>query len=84
MSEEEEVPNRSASLTFTIEHILSLKQRDGSGEGRRRDEAARGDDHWDVRSRFDSGTGEHTGGPTGESDELSKPFYTQNFFFATT
>lgn len=71
MSEEEEVPNRGASLTFTIEHILSLKQRDASSVGRRRDGAARGGDHWDVRPGFDSGE-EHTSGPTGESDELKK------------
>ncbi|XP_075906688.1 uncharacterized protein LOC142904466 isoform X2 [Nelusetta ayraudi] len=59
MSEEEEVPNRSASLTFTIEHILSLKQRDASSGGWRRDGAARVDDHWDGRTGFDSAA-EHT------------------------
>lgn len=68
MSEEEEVPNRSASLTFTIEHILSLKQRDASSGGWRRDGAARVDDRWDGRTGFDSAA-EHTGEPTGEPDE---------------
>lgn len=80
MSEEEEVPTRGASLTFTIEHILSLKQQDASSGGRRRDGAARGDDHWDGRSGFDSGA-EHTGGPTGESDELQKHFTHRTYLF---
>lgn len=82
MSEEEEVPTRGASLTFTIEHILSLKQQDASSGGRRRDGAARGDDHWDGRSGFDSGA-EHTGGPTGEFDELQKHFTRRTFVVAS-
>ncbi|CAJ1086229.1 homeobox protein HMX3-like [Xyrichtys novacula] len=65
----EDAPSRSASLTFTIDNILNLKQRDGGGGGggggsERRDGGcksefqARGEEAWDVRRRQDSGSEE--------------------------
>ncbi|XP_060887509.1 homeobox protein HMX1-like [Labrus mixtus] len=67
----EDAPSRSASLTFTIDNILNLKQRDGGGGGggggggsERRDGGcksefqARGEEVWDVRRR--SGGAEET------------------------
>ncbi|XP_041635834.1 H6 family homeobox 4 [Cheilinus undulatus] len=62
----EDAPSRSASLTFTIDNILNLKQRDGGGGGgpERRDGGcrsefqARGEELWDVRRRQDSGSDE--------------------------
>uniref|UniRef100_UPI0037E989E6 H6 family homeobox 4 n=1 Tax=Semicossyphus pulcher TaxID=241346 RepID=UPI0037E989E6 len=63
----EDAPSRSASLTFTIDNILNLKQRDGGGGGggaERRDAGcksefqARGEEVWDVRRRQDSGAEE--------------------------
>lgn len=80
MSEEEVVPNRGASLTFTIEHILSLKQRGASTAGCRGGVKAQGGDNWDVRTGFDSGV-EPTGGTTGESDQS---FYWYNLFLPPT
>ncbi|KAM6959894.1 H6 family homeobox 4 [Tautogolabrus adspersus] len=59
----EDAPSRSASLTFTIDNILNLKQRDG-GSSERRDGGcksefqARGEEVWDVRRR--SGGSEET------------------------
>uniref|UniRef100_A0A3Q3GLR5 Homeobox protein HMX3-like n=1 Tax=Labrus bergylta TaxID=56723 RepID=A0A3Q3GLR5_9LABR len=70
----EDAPSRSASLTFTIDNILNLKQRDGGigggggggggGGSERRDGGcksefqARGEEVWDVRRR--SGGAEET------------------------
>lgn len=65
----EDAPSRSASLTFTIDNILNLKQRasgnfDGSKEQRdsgcKNDFQERFDEVWDVRRRHDSGA-EETG-----------------------
>lgn len=60
----EDAPGRSASLTFTIDNILNLKQRD-SGDlnavkeqrdrGCKKDFQVRGDEEWDVRRRHGSG-----------------------------
>ncbi|XP_042368611.1 homeobox protein HMX2-like [Plectropomus leopardus] len=62
----EDAPGRSASLTFTIDNILNLKQRDGgdsdASKGQQRDSGckdglqARYEAVWDVRSRHDSGS----------------------------
>ncbi|XP_074518311.1 H6 family homeobox 4 [Halichoeres trimaculatus] len=61
----EDAPSRSASLTFTIDNILNLKQRDGGGGGSERRDGgcksefqARGEEVWDVRRRQDSGSEE--------------------------
>ncbi|XP_051285392.1 homeobox protein HMX2-like [Dicentrarchus labrax] len=63
----EDAPSRSASLTFTIDNILNLKQRDdgdldGSKEQRdsgcKKDFQARCDEVWDVRRRHGSGAEE--------------------------
>ncbi|XP_053199585.1 homeobox protein HMX3-A-like [Scomber japonicus] len=63
----EDAPSRSASLTFTIDNILNLKQRDGGnfdgakeqrGSGCKNDFQARFDEVWDVRRRHDSGSEE--------------------------
>lgn len=59
-----DAPSRSASLTFTIDSILNLKQRDrGDSDaskeererGRKGDFRARCDELWDVRGRHESG-----------------------------
>lgn len=62
----EDAPGRSASLTFTIDSILNLKQRDrgelgskGDG-GLTEDFEARCEELWGVRRRRDSGA-EDTG-----------------------
>lgn len=61
----EDAPSRSASLTFTIDNILNLKQRgtgDRDGSKRERDGGfkgngqARHDEAWDVRRRHGSGS----------------------------
>lgn len=61
----EDAPSRSASLTFTIDNILNLKQRDSGDSdasreqrerGCKRDFQARCDGLWDVRRRHDSGS----------------------------
>uniref|UniRef100_A0AAQ4QHX3 Homeobox domain-containing protein n=3 Tax=Gasterosteus aculeatus TaxID=69293 RepID=A0AAQ4QHX3_GASAC len=62
----EDAPTRSASLTFTIDHILNLKQRGGDRDGSKAqrdagckgDVQARYDEAWDVRSRDGSGSDE--------------------------
>ncbi|XP_071316190.1 homeobox protein HMX3-like [Trachinotus anak] len=63
----EDAPSRSASLTFTIDNILNLKQRDGGDFGglkAQRDSGceddfrARCEEVWDVRRRRDSGSEE--------------------------
>ncbi|XP_033962466.1 homeobox protein HMX2-like [Pseudochaenichthys georgianus] len=63
----EDAPSRSASLTFTIDNILNLKQRDrgdsaGTKErgdtGCKEDLRARCEDPWDVRKRHGSGSEE--------------------------
>lgn len=63
----EDAPSRSASLTFTIDNILNLKQRDcgdldASKEQRdrgcKKDFQARCGEVWDVRRRHDSGSDE--------------------------
>lgn len=61
----EDAPSRSASLTFTIDSILNLKQRDGEDldaskgqSGWKRDFQARRDEAWDVRRRHCSGPDE--------------------------
>lgn len=60
----EDVPSRSASLTFTIDNILNLKPRDSGdldaakgqrNRGWKKDVAALRDDERDVRRRTDSG-----------------------------
>lgn len=66
----EDSPSRSASLTFTIDNILNLKQRDGGdldgskepGNRGSRDFQARCEEVWDVRRRHGSGLDE-TGRP---------------------
>ncbi|KAM9335575.1 homeobox protein HMX1-like [Symphorus nematophorus] len=47
----EDAPSRCASLTFTIDNILNLKQRDSSGNLEQRDGGCKKDLHevWDVR-----------------------------------
>ncbi|XP_067436357.1 homeobox protein HMX3-A-like [Thunnus thynnus] len=63
----EDAPSRSASLTFTIDNILNLKQRDSGNfdgskqqrdSGCKNDFQARIDEVWDVRRRHDSGSEE--------------------------
>ncbi|KAK5848383.1 hypothetical protein PBY51_006002 [Eleginops maclovinus] len=63
----EDAPSRSASLTFTIDNILNLKQRDrgncaGTKElgdsGCKEDLRARCEEGWDVRRRHGSGSDE--------------------------
>ncbi|XP_031706820.1 homeobox protein HMX2-like [Anarrhichthys ocellatus] len=63
----EDAPSRSASLTFTIDNILNLKQRgrgDSDGAKEQRDSGCKGgvqaryDEAWDVRSRHGSGSDE--------------------------
>ncbi|XP_070711125.1 H6 family homeobox 4 [Pempheris klunzingeri] len=63
----EDAPSRSASLTFTIDNILNLKQRDGGdldGSEERGDNGwksgfqARCDEVWDVRRKRDSASEE--------------------------
>ncbi|KAK9524728.1 hypothetical protein VZT92_017097 [Zoarces viviparus] len=63
----EGAPSRSASLTFTIDNILNLKQRgrgDSDGSKEQRDSGCKGgvqaryDEAWDVRSRHGSGSHE--------------------------
>ncbi|XP_075968415.1 uncharacterized protein LOC142971681 [Anarhichas minor] len=63
----EDAPSRSASLTFTIDNILNLKQRgrgDSDGSKEQRDSGCKGgvqaryDEAWDVRSRHGSGSDE--------------------------
>lgn len=57
----EDAPSRGASLTFTIDHILNLKQRGGQESKERRDKGCTEDLRaWDVRRRRDS-TSEETG-----------------------
>lgn len=63
----EDAPGRSASLTFTIDNILNLKQQDAGEFGRakahsgcKEDFQARFEEAWDVRRRHDSGS-EDTG-----------------------
>ncbi|XP_022616450.1 homeobox protein HMX2-like [Seriola dumerili] len=60
----EDAPSRSASLTFTIDNILNLKQRDGGDfgaskaqrdSGCKNDFQARYEEVWDVRRRHGSG-----------------------------
>nr|XP_033466150.1 homeobox protein HMX2-like [Epinephelus lanceolatus] len=62
----EDAPGRSASLTFTIDNILNLKQRDGgdldASKGQKGDSGckdglqARCEEVWDVRRRHGSGS----------------------------
>ncbi|XP_076581524.1 uncharacterized protein LOC143317316 [Chaetodon auriga] len=60
----EDAPSRSASLTFTIDSILNLKQTDGDPDGSKeqrdagckKDFRARCDEVWDVRRRHGSGS----------------------------
>ncbi|KAM7377335.1 hypothetical protein PAMA_013903 [Pampus argenteus] len=63
----EDAPSRSASLTFTIDNILNLKQRDGGNvdgsneqrdAGRKNDSRARLDEVRDVRGTHESGSEE--------------------------
>lgn len=63
----EVAPSRSASLTFTIDSILNLKQQDrgdfGASKeqrdgGCKKDFQARCEDVWDVRRKHDSGSDE--------------------------
>ncbi|XP_040887331.1 homeobox protein HMX2-like [Toxotes jaculatrix] len=63
----EDSPSRSASLTFTIDNILNLKQQDSGdfdgskgqrGSGCKNDFQARREEVWDVRRRHDSGSEE--------------------------
>ncbi|XP_010735530.3 homeobox protein HMX2 [Larimichthys crocea] len=59
----EDAPSRSASLTFTIDNILNLKQRDAGDleqrdGGCKKDFQARCDEVWDVRRRHCSGSDE--------------------------
>ncbi|XP_029311222.1 homeobox protein HMX3-like [Cottoperca gobio] len=63
----EDAPSRSASLTFTIDNILNLKQRDRGDSDRSKEQRdsgckedlqARYDKVWDVRRRHDSGSDE--------------------------
>lgn len=60
----EDAPTRGASLTFTIDNILNLKQRGGEefdGSKQRGDKRCPEDlQAWDVRRRYDS-TSEETG-----------------------
>lgn len=60
----EDAPSRGASLTFTIDHILNLKQRGGQefdASKERKDKGCTEDlQAWDVRRRRDS-TSEETG-----------------------
>ncbi|KAF3697937.1 Homeobox protein HMX2 Homeobox protein Nkx-5.2 [Channa argus] len=59
----EDAPSRSASLTFTIDNILNLKQQDGGdcGSKEQRDRGCKKDFHarqevvWGVRRRHESG-----------------------------
>lgn len=58
----EDAPSRSASLTFTIDSILNLKQRDSGDSGASKEEKERGwkrdfrrGELWDVRGRHESG-----------------------------
>lgn len=54
----EDAPSRGASLTFTIDNILNLKQRGGkeldASEKRRGKRCTEGVLAWDVRRRNDS------------------------------
>lgn len=57
----EDAPSRSASLTFTIDNILNLKQRDCGDldlSKEQKDLQARCGEVWDVRRRHDSGSDE--------------------------
>ncbi|XP_078132255.1 homeobox protein Nkx-2.8-like [Sander vitreus] len=63
----EDAPSRSASLTFTIDNILNLKQRDSGHRDRSKpqrdsgctdDLQAQYDEAWDVRRRHGSGSDE--------------------------
>ena len=65
----EDAPSRGASLTFTIDNILNLKQQDSEDlevskgqrdSGCKSDFRARCEEEWDVRGRHDSGS-EETG-----------------------
>lgn len=61
--EEDDAPSRSASsLTFTIDNILNLKQRESGdlSKGQRRDSKEDLHGVWDVRRRHGSGA-EQTG-----------------------
>lgn len=66
----EDAPGRSASLTFTIDNILNLKQRGAkefdASEKRRGKKCTEDLLAWDVRGRHDSGPEE-----TGKEDKHS-------------
>ncbi|CAG00718.1 unnamed protein product [Tetraodon nigroviridis] len=72
----EDAPGRSASLTFTIDNILNLKQRGGKefdASEKRRSKKCREDLlAWDVRERHDS-TSEETG-KEDKRGEVEEPF----------